>query len=303
MSFDPFDRFIVLFSKDYQPTYLPVKMLRLLLAFFLIWTGCQLSRSYEVRGRIVGFGDNGRTVFIAHEAIPGYMPAMTMPFQTADTTSLQGLSLGDAIQFTFHVRRDSSWITDIRRLPPGTPLTLAEVGRPTLHGLPLLEEGDLLPEVTLLTQDSITLRTADLKGQTVVLTFIYTRCPVPDFCPRMSENFQKLQSLLQQRFPGRVRLLTISFDPLYDTPTVLRRYAQRYTADTQSWTFATGDTTTIRQLATRFGIHYQEQTGEIVHNLATALITPDGRIARIWRGNRWKPEDVLQTLAEVLGST
>ncbi|CAM3307393.1 SCO family protein [Rhodothermus bifroesti] len=277
-------------------------MPRFLLVFLLAWMGCQLSRSYEMRGRIVGFGDDGRTVFIAHEAVPGYMPAMTMPFHTVDTTALQSLSLGDAVQFTFHVTRDSSWITNIRRLPPGTSLTLAEGERPTLHGLPLLEEGDPLPGVTLLTQDSTTLRTTDLKGQAVVLTFIYTRCPVPDFCPRMSENFQKLQTLVQQHFPGRARLLTISFDPAHDTPAVLRRYAQRYTTDTQSWTFATGDTTTIRQLATQFGVHYQDEGVEIVHNLSTALITPDGRIARIWRGNRWKPEDVLQTLAEVLQS-
>ncbi|MDQ7040395.1 MAG: SCO family protein [Rhodothermus sp.] len=279
-------------------------MLRLLLLIVLVlWTGCRFSRTYDVRGRVVGFGDDPHTLFIQHEAIPGYMPAMTMPFRTPDTAAAAQLRLGDPIAFTFHVTRDSAWITDIRRLPPGTRLNLDEGPRPTLHGLPLLQEGDLLPEATLLTQDSLDLRTTDLQGYAVVLTFIYTRCPVPDFCPLMSRRFQQLQKPLKKHFGDRTRLLTISFDPAYDTPAVLRQYARQYTDDTRHWIFATGDSTTIRQLATQFGVHYETAGGEIIHNLTTALIAPDGRIIRIWRGNRWSPDEVLQAITSVLADT
>ena len=272
----------------------------LLLTTLLLWTGCRFSRTYEVRGRVVDFGDDPHTLFIQHEEIPGYMPAMTMPFRTPDTAAVAQLSPGDLIAFTFHVTHDSAWITDIRRLPPDTRLNLEAGPRPTLHGLPLLQEGDPLPEAMLLTQDSLQLRLSDLRGQAVLLTFIYTRCPVPDFCPLMSRRFRQLQEPLKARFGDRTRLLTISFDPAYDTPSVLRRYARHYTDDTRHWIFATGDTTTIRRLATRFGVHYEAEGGEIVHNLTTALVAPDGRIARIWRGNRWTPDEVLAAVAELL---
>jgi len=275
----------------------------LLLAALLLWTGCRFSRTYEVRGRVVGFGDDPHTLFIQHEEIPGYMPAMTMPFRTPDTTAVSRLTLGDQIAFTFHVTRDSAWITDIRRLPPGTRLNLDAGPRPTLHGLPLLQEGDPLPDATLLTQDSLQLRLSDLQGRALLLTFIYTRCPVPDFCPLMSRRFQQLQEPLKARFGDHTRLLTISFDPAYDTPSVLRRYAQQYTDDTRHWIFATGDTTTIRRLATQFGVHYEAAAGEIIHNLTTALVAPDGRIGRIWRGNRWTTDEVLAAVAEVLADT
>ncbi|MFO7314947.1 SCO family protein [Rhodothermus marinus] len=275
----------------------------LLLAALLLWTGCRFSRTYEVRGRVVGFGDDPHTLFIQHEEIPGYMPAMTMPFRTPDTAAVARLSLGDPIAFTFHVTRDSAWITDIRRLPPGTRLNLDAGPRPTLHGLPLLQEGDPLPDATLLTQDSLQLRLSDLQGRALLLTFIYTRCPVPDFCPLMSRRFQQLQEPLKARFGDHTRLLTISFDPAYDTPSVLRRYAQQYTDDTRHWIFATGDTTTIRRLATQFGVHYEAAAGEIIHNLTTALVAPDGRIGRIWRGNRWTTDEVLAAVAEVLADT
>lgn len=275
----------------------------ILLTALLGWMGCQSSQTYEVRGRVVGFGDDPHTLFVQHEEIPGYMPAMTMPFRTPNAAAVVQLRLGDPIAFTFHVRRDSSWITDIRRLPPGTSLKLNDGLRPTLNGLPLLQEGDPLPEATLLTQDSLQLHTSDLQGYAVLLTFIYTRCPVPDFCPLMSRRFQQLQEPLKTRFGDRTRLLTISFDPAYDTPSVLRRYAQHYTEDTHHWIFATGDTTTIRRLATQLGVYYKTEGSEIIHNLTTALITPEGRIARLWRGNRWTTDEVLATTAEVLAQT
>ena len=275
----------------------------LLLTALLLWTGCRFSRTYEVRGRVVGFGDDPHTLFIQHEEIPGYMPAMTMPFRTPDTTAVSRLSLGDQIAFTFHVTRDSAWITDIRRLPPGTRLNLDAGAPPAFQGLPLLQEGDPLPEATLLTQDSLQLRLSDLQGRALLLTFIYTRCPVPDFCPLMSRRFQQLQEPLKARFGDRTRLLTISFDPAYDTPSVLRRYARHYTDDTRHWIFATGDTTTIRRLAAQFGVHYETEGGEIIHNLTTALVMPDGRIGRIWRGNRWTTDEVLAAVAEVLADT
>ena len=254
----------------------------------------------EVRGRVAGFGDDPSTVIVEHEDIPGYMPAMTMPFTAQDALELESLRVGDAIRFRLVVRAKQSWIEQVERLPEDAlPLHPAAENEPVLDvpgGTRMLEVGDIVPDLQLTDQDGETFRLANFRDRTLVLTFIYTRCPIPDFCPLMSRNFQRLQTGLKAAFGERVLLLSISFDPAHDTPEVLRDYAARYTDDLTNWTFATGSPEEIGQATTLFGVFTEEAEGQIVHNLTTALIGPDGRLLKLWRGNDWKPAEILAAL-------
>ena len=279
------------------------RRLLLLSIVFLILAGCTLRRTYEVTGRVVGFGDDGRTVIVEHEDVPGLMPAMTMSFTMRDGRVLDSVAVHEAVRFQLIVTRDSSWIDRLEILPDsavaehpaGPPDPLFET-----TASPLLTTGDRIPPFTLVNQDGETFGSTDFEGTALLLTFIYTRCPLPDFCPLLSRHFQHLQPRLIERFGDRVHLLSISFDPKHDTPEVLRDYARRYTEDTRQWTFATGSPEEIARVAGGFGVFYTQDGQDFDHNLATALIGPDGQVRRLWRGNDWQPEAVLEAVEAVL---
>lgn len=267
----------------------------------------QRGGSYDVEGRVAGFGQNARTVIVEHERIPGYMDAMTMSFTAADSAALGGLRPGDAVGFRLHAGRDSAWITGVERLPDSAVAqhpagAMSETQKvATSGGVTMLEEGDAVPPFRLTAQDGAPVRRSDYGGQVLVLTFFYTSCPLPNFCPLMSRNFAKVQEMLPPKFQDQVRLLSISFDPQNDTPPVLRDYAARYTDDLSNWTFATGTPQEIGRVTAQFGVFTKRSGDQIVHNLTTALIGPDGRIRRLWRGNDWKPQQVLQAVRRVVG--
>lgn len=273
---------------------IPLSFLALLLLVTAL-AGC--SRTFEVRGRVVGFGDDGRTVIVEHEAIPGLMPAMTMPFNVDSSVDVAGLEQGQAIRFEFVVTRDSSWMRNVHPLPDDAlPLHPAAEEAPTLtapDATPILQPGDPVPPVELADQDGEPIQLADYQGRPLLITFIYTRCPIPDFCPRMSRHFQVLQDSLTARYGDEVQQLSVTIDPAYDTPAVLRAYAARYTSNTEQWTFATGSAEQVGRAAHLFGVFYEEDGSQINHNLATALIGPEGTVEELWRGNRWTPSDVL----------
>lgn len=136
-------------------------------------------------------------------------------------------------------------------------------------------------------------------ARALVVTFIYTRCPLPDYCPLMSLQFQQLQSLLRDRLGDRLGLLSISFDPANDTPDVLKAYAGRYTRDTATWTFATGSENQIGALTRFFGVSYEKDGMLFDHNLMTSLLDADGRVVHVWTGNSWTPQEVLVALSEL----
>ncbi len=263
-------------------------------------TGCSPSRTYDVRGRIVGFSDDAATLFIEHEEIPGYMPAMTMPFSVRDTTGLSKYDVGDAIRFRLVVARRQSYIDRIERLPyDALPVSGASAPDST-SAVEILQPGDTVPPVELIDHNGDTFLLPPSGGQALILTFIYTRCPLPDYCPLMTSRFQALQPQLKQRFGERVHLLSISFDTDYDTPAILKAYALRHTDDLAHWGFATGSKGEIERVSRLFGVLYERNGRWIDHNLATALIDGNGRVAEIWRGNQWTAEEVLEETARLL---
>ena len=283
----------------------------------LLWAGLLLalgtfaytlffdSQTYEVKGRVAGLRDD-TTLVVEHERIPGYMPPMTMPVPVRDPSLLSGLSPGDPIQFRLDVSDDIAQIVDLKTIADSLVATHPTRSSSTPASTPgastsILREGEPLPpDLTLTNQASEPVRLGDFQGKVLVLTFIYTRCPLPNYCPRMSNQFASLQPKLRAKYGPKVHLLSISFDPAYDTPQVLRDYADRYTDRLDTWTFATGDSTQIERAASLFGIYTEQDGGQITHNLVTAVIGPDGTIHRLFRGNDWTESDVMKAVSEIL---
>ena len=254
---------------------------------------------YEARGLVRGTSPDHKTIEIEHEDIPGFMPSMTMPFAARDESEIANVQTGDAISFRLNVTQLDSWIDRVMKIDP------AQLHLPTPGpALPpnertavrnRLHEGDAMPAFALRDQDGKPVTLETFKGHPFVVTFIFTRCPLPNFCPRMSQNFAKLQKaiLTASGSCAATRLLSISFDPKFDTPEVLKQYAHGAGADPAIWTFATGDPAEIQNLTKAFSVLVQPESGTISHSLATALIDGDGKILRIWRGNGWTPAEVM----------
>jgi protein SCO1/2 len=256
---------------------------------------------FHVKGTVRAVDAEARTIRIAHEEIPGYMPAMTMPFAVRDAGWLKGLSAGDSVNVRLRVTEDNSWIDRIEKLgtvESGFASRAAETA--PAREVERIQAGETVPDFALRDQDGRPVRLRDFKGQAVLLTFIYTRCPIPNFCPLMTKNFADLERRLSGEFADRAHLLSISIDPDFDRPEVLKNYAARYRADTRHWTFATGTREQIEFAGALFGLMQEPAGGLINHDLRTALIGPDGRLVQVWKSNVWTPYEVQPTVRETL---
>jgi len=265
----------------------------------LSWQWLGIGRqSFEAEGRVTGVADGGETLYIEHEKIEGFREAMSSPFQIESPSISDSLKRGDALRFQFTAGTGQARITGIEELPDNAlPQNPAAKEMENAEGAPSasLDVGEQVPDVTLVDQEGEEIRLSDFRGKALVLTFIYTECPLPDFCPLMSKQFAALQPKLKDAFGEEVHLLSISFDPKTDTPPVLTEYGQKYTDDFSTWTFATPTSQgELERAKEAFSITTTEKKGEIVHNLVTALVGPDGRLVWTWRGNDWTPEDILE---------
>ena len=270
------------------------------LALFGCGRSHENGRHYEVRGVIRGISPDRTTLEIQHQNIPDFMPSMTMPFLARDQKEIANLKLGDAISFRMTVTKNDFWIdkvTKVRR----EDVDVAEP-KPTSaaspQGFGRLKEGDAMPLFNLTNQNGEPISLDTFRGRPFVLTFVFTRCPLPNFCPRMSHNFAELQDAIKAT-PGRVvnpRLLSITIDPAFDTPKILAAYGESLKTDPEIWTFATGEPKEIDALTQEFSVYRQTEGGTISHGLATALINRDGKIEKIWRGNAWTPSEILAAI-------
>ena len=255
---------------------------------------------YDTRGIVRGFSPDRSTIEIQHENIPDFMAPMTMPFVARDPKQIADLKTGDAISFRMTVTKKDFWIGDVKKIrreevnveePKHTsPVSTERDAR--------LKEGDKMPTFSLTNQNGERISLDTFRGQPFVLTFVFTRCPVPNFCPRMSNNFEELQAAIKAGSGtlATTRLLSITLDPDYDTPKILSDYASFHDSDLKIWSFATGDKKEIDSLTRAFSVYRQNEGGTISHGLATALINRNGMIEKIWRGNAWTPEEVIQVL-------
>ena len=281
------------------------------LSLIILGSGCKPRRSanekrYDLKGKVVAVNKSERTATIAHEDIKGYMPAMTMPFKIKNDADLEMLKPGDQVTGALVVDDVESWV-EITAIVEGPVTDLQNVDVP---GEP--RPGTDVPDFGLVNQDGKRIHLAQYRGQALALTFIYTRCPMPDQCTLMSNNFAAIDQELQKQpdIYAKTHLLTISFDAEYDSPKVLRSYGAshtgRYTDETfQHWEFAGGSADEVKGIAQYFGLRYFHDTesgqDQVIHSLRTAVIGPDGKLFKLYRGNEWKPAEIvgdLQSLAK-----
>jgi protein SCO1/2 len=266
-----------------------------------------IMRSFVARGLIRGLPAGGQTVVVRHEEIPGFMPKMTMEFNVRDSNELRGLLAGDAITFRVRANEQESWIEGIQRAGTNdlvSPLPSDPASSSLLH-VAQMNPGDVLPDAELLDEDGRTIRLSDFEGRALAFTFIFTRCPLPDFCPRMNQHFNRTRELLLQRpgGPTNWQFLSISFDPEFDKPGVLGRYAYSYRGQSADrWLFAAAPTNVMASLVSQLDFRFANEGGSFVHNLRTVVLDPHRRVQRQFDGNKWKPEELAQALAEAAQS-
>ena len=263
-------------------------------------------QTFAARGVIKELKPDGKTVVIKHEAIPDYMPAMTMPLEVKHTNELTGLAPGDTISFQLVVTKTDAWMEQLKKLdaprieqPPLPPVSIH-----IMRDVEPLKEGDALPEYHFTNQLGRAVSTSQFKGQALAITFMFTRCPLPNFCPLMSANFgetqDKLLALLPQSgTPTNWHLLTISFDPEFDNSAILKLYAARYHCDPARWDFASGDLAEIQTLADQCGLVVERDPGGgFNHNLRTVVIDAAGRVQKIFIGNEWKSDELVAEMVK-----
>jgi protein SCO1/2 len=253
-------------------------------------------REYTLQGQILSLEPDRLQANIKHEEIKGFMAAMTMPYKVRDAKELADLKPGDLITSTLVVVSNDAYLKDIKKVGEA-PLASAPSAS---SGFELLKPGEPIPDVPMLDQEGRKTSLASLKGQTVVMTFIYTQCPIPTFCPLMDRHFVTIQERLKADTAlARVHLATVSFDPITDTPPVLKKHAQTLGADTARWTFFTGDRDDVDRFASRFGVTISRDLKDplnITHNLRTAIIDPEGKLVKLYTGNEWSPDQILTDL-------
>ena len=243
------------------------------------------ARIFSVKGVVRSVKSEENTVVIRHEEIPNYMAAMTMPFKVRNAKVLAGLKEGDAVSFRLNVTEENGWIDQIRKSDAVVIARPSEYkGGPPLRPVEMMRVGVALPDATFTNQLGRTVRFGDFQGQAVALTFFFTRCPMPQFCPQLSKNFREASAQLKATASGPTNwhFLSVTFDPAHDTPEVMKEYGGRYQADSNHWSFLTGSPETISQLARQFGITVTPESGTLNHNFRTVIVNPDGRIRAIW---------------------
>jgi protein SCO1 len=266
------------------------------------------AKKFDFKGKVVSVDKSERLVTIAHDEIKDYMAAMTMPFKVKDNWVFEVIKPGDQVAAAYVVDGADSWLEEVV-----ITNEISDTANPVSGAAVEPKVGDEVPNYRLVNQDGKAIRVHDYKGKTLLLTFIFTRCQDPNQCTLMSTNFARLNQELQKQpaLYDKTHLLSISFDPEYDTPKVLRSYGAAYTGKYTDetfdhWEFASGSPDEVKGISQFFGLRYYEdqQTGnqQIIHSLRTAVIGPDSKIVKIYRGNEWKPDEVLKDVQAVIAS-
>ncbi len=257
--------------------------------------GCQSApeKHYPVQAEVISADPQRQMITVKHGDIPGLMPAMTMSYMVADPKQIEKLGPGDKITADLVVSDSKGRLEKIVLVSKGE-------GKPspgTSQRLP--EKGETVPDFAFVNQDGKSIHISDYRGKALLVSFIYTRCPLPDYCPRLNENFRQIQSILRENpnSPKHTAFLSVSFDPEHDTPAVLKHYASTYNraqsaASPMDWQFAVPSAKDLPEIAYFFGLVYQPEKAQIVHSLSTTLVSPEGKIENVYMGNEWTPAEV-----------
>jgi protein SCO1/2 len=253
------------------------------------------ARTYELQGQILAVRPERSEVVIKHEDIKGLMPGMTMPFTVKDQALLSGKQRGDLVTATLVVGETQAYLTTL------TTTGHQEVTDPAPPPPPdILTAGQAVKDAPLIDQDDKPRTFSSFKGHRLAITFIYTRCPLPEFCPLMDRHFASVQKTIAGTPAlADVRLLTVTLDPEFDRPAILKAYARRREAEPAIWTFLTGNPVEVNQFASQFGLYVQHNPQnpiDITHNLRTAVVDAEGRLVTVHNGNSWTPAELVADL-------
>ena len=260
-------------------------------------------KRYPLRGQILSVAttavDGKREVSVKHEDIPGFMPAMTMAYFVKVPALLDGLSAGDLFTATLVLKGGDMYLEEIKKtgrepLPPDAK---------PVKAMDVMEPGDDVPDDPLQDQTGATRKLSDWRGRALAVTFVYTRCPMPDFCPLMDRRFADVQRAIaaDPALRDRAHLVSVSFDPERDTVDVIRAHAKARGADPQTWSYLTGSPAAVDRFTSRFGVSTIKEADSaqtITHNLRTAVVGPDGRLIKLYSGSEWTVEGLLADLRD-----
>ena len=258
---------------------------------------------YPIAGQLLGVQLDTGQVVLKHGEVVGYMGAMTMPFPVEPVTALRDRRPGDLVKATLVVEPARYYLEGLQ-FEGTAPLPRSATARPVADGVHLLAPGDPVPHTTLTDHTGKAVSLSGWAGSASVVTFIYTRCPLPDFCPLMDRRFGEIQkaAAADPALAGRVKLLSVSFDPDVDTPALLAAHAAQVGAG-PGWRFATAPAAVVDRFAAEFGVNViREADATITHNLRTAVVGPDGRVVAAYSGNDWTAATIVADLRGALAA-
>jgi len=267
------------------------------------------AKHFALKGKVMSVDRVAKTATVEHGDIPGYMDAMTMPFPIRQDEVWDVLTPGSEIQADLVVDNANAqyWLENISvSAPPNANQAAPPVNEN------FAQVGQKAPDFSLINQDGKRITLADFHGKALAITFIYRECPLPDYCIKMSKNFSDLANQLSadKDAKDKIRLLSISFDPERDTPEKLKEYGTGYLGSAQKpdftiWQLAVGSDKEVRAIADFFGLQYevdQNNKALINHSLVTAVVSPEGKVTKIFKGNDWTTGDLLRELRTALAN-
>ena len=250
-------------------------------------------QTFRTEGVVKELKGDGRTVVIAHEAITNYMEAMTMPFKVKEPRELAELQAGDKIRFRLRVTDTESWVEGVAKIGSdqvvgqesrllGGPLALGPASVASQTTVP--KHRHPLQDFPFMNELGQAVKLSDFRGQALAITFFFTRCPIPDFCPRLSKNFEEASEKLRALpgSPTNWHFLSVTFDPEFDTPSVLKAYGQGYQYDPEHWSFLTGLKEKISELASGSDVRFESEKGFINHNFRTLIVDAAGHLQMVF---------------------
>jgi protein SCO1 len=279
----------------------------ILLSLLSLSCRAQAVKRYQVFGLVLSIDRAHDTFTASIREIPGFMPAMVMPFNVRDPQQLATLRTGQLVDFTLVIRKDASWAEDIhphvfangdREAQESARLHTLESLNAPRSAVRELQPGDPVADFRLIDQTGAPIRLSEFRGKVVALTFMYTRCPLPDYCFRLNNNFGTLQRRFAPELGKNLVFLSVSFDPVHDQPDVLAQYAKTWNADPNGWHFLTGPLPAVQQVCNEFGLNFWDDMGMITHTLHTVVIDRQGRVLANLEGNQFSAQqlgDLIQS--------
>lgn len=259
---------------------------------------------YKLKGEVISVDKTNRELVIKHGDIPGLMAAMTMPYPVKNDKELSAAAKGDLITADVVVQNGEMWLENVQV----TQRSTATSGKPAAE-IHIPAPGEQAPDFDMVNQSGKHVTLSRYRGKALILTFIYTRCPFADYCPRVNAGFAEIDKEMRADagLYAKTHLLSISFDPAHDTPRVLREFGLKSVPGGKAtwfehWEFVVPLAAQLPRVANFFGLDYREDGGLITHSLSTAVIGPDGRIFKWYHGSEWKPSDLLKDATDALRS-